>query len=58
MRREERRNKMDEIKYREYVKLLNDNKELRKKIYKELIKKGIDHNLKGFYYLLDIGYNL
>lgn len=45
---------MDEIKYREYVKLLNDNKELQKKVYKELIKKGIDHNLKGFYYLLDI----
>lgn len=45
---------MDEIQYRADVKLLNDNKELRKRIYKELLKKGLDNNLKGFHYLLDI----
>lgn len=45
---------MDEIQYRAEVKLLNDNKEMKKRVFVELLRKGLDRNLKGFHYLLDI----
>lgn len=45
---------MDVIKYKEFTKLLESNNEVRKKVYRELLRHGYDKELKGFYILMDL----
>ena len=45
---------MEYLEFKEYEKLLANNKSIRKRVGIKMLKLGLDGKLKGFKYLLDI----